>query len=105
MRPRLRGGDPAAGRAGDHARPHQERFAHLLDGGGLFTDSDRQRRHADRAAAEAAGQRRQHSPVESVETELVDVVDSQRGFGDEDQLQLFAQPRLADELPLIALWL
>ncbi len=34
------------------------------------------------AAAEAAGQRRQHRPVQPVEAELVDVVDRQRGLGD-----------------------
>ena len=80
MRPRLRGGDPAPRRAGEHPGPHQERLAHLLDRGGLLADRDRERGHADRAAAETAGQRRQHGTVQPVEAELVDVVDRQRGL-------------------------
>src|SRR5690606_34769437 len=65
VRPGLSGGHPAPGRARDHARPHQERLAHLLDGGGFLTDGDGQRRDSDRSAAEAAGQRREHRAVES----------------------------------------
>ena len=51
------------------------------NGGGLL-DRHRQRRHPDRAAAEAAGQRRQHRPVQPVQAEFVDVVDHQCGLGD-----------------------
>ena len=76
------GGHPPARGPRDHAGPHQERLAHLLDGGGFFADGDRQRGHPDRSATEAAGQRGQHRPVEPVQAQFVDVVDRQGGLGD-----------------------
>src|ERR1700684_3702941 len=48
--PSLRGGHPAPRRTGDHTGADQEGFTHLLDGGGLLPDRDRQRRNPDRAA-------------------------------------------------------
>ena len=41
-------------------------------------DRHGQRRNPDGAAAEAAGQRRQHRPVQPVQAQFVDVVDRQR---------------------------
>ena len=82
MRPGLRGGYAPTGRAGDHPRPHEERFAHLFDGRRLLPDRDRQRRDPDRPPSETAYQRGQYGPVETVEPELVDVVDLQRRLGD-----------------------
>ena len=82
MSPGQRGGHPPARGAGDHAGPDQERLTHLLDRGGLFPHRDREGRHPDRATAKAAGQRREHRPVQSVQPQLVDVVDRQCGLGD-----------------------
>ena len=82
MRPCLAGGHTTPGRAGDHSGAHQERLAHLLDGGGFLPHRDGQRGHPDRAAAETAGERRQHGPVQPIQAEFVDVVDLQRGLGD-----------------------
>ena len=56
------GGDPAARRAGQEAAADQERLGDLLDGLALLADGDRQGGEPDRAAAEAAAERRRARP-------------------------------------------
>ena len=72
----------AARGARDQAGAHEERLGDLLDGLGLLPDGDGERGQAHRPAAEPRDERLEHRPVEPVETELVDVVDRQRGAGD-----------------------
>ena len=81
--PDLAGGGrhPAPGRARDHSGSHEERLAHLLDRGGLFTHGDRECRHPDWSPAEPADQGAEDRPVQTVETEFVDVVHGERSAG------------------------
>ncbi len=81
MLPGRRRGHPAARRAGDQARPHQEGLGDDLDGLGLLPHRDGQRRQADRAAAEAAHERAKHRQVEPVQPALVHLVQFQRRPG------------------------
>ena len=75
--------DPPARSSGQQARPDEERLGHFLDRLHLFPDSDGEGADADRAAAEAAYQRVQDTPVEPVQAEVVHVVDGEglAGYG------------------------
>ena len=74
--------DAPAWRAGEHPLLDQERLVHVLDRLGLLADADRQRRQADRAAAELAAQGVEDGAVDLVEAELVDPEQRQPGARD-----------------------
>ena len=78
MPPGARSGDPAARRTGQESQSYEEGLGELLDGLSLLTDGHRKRRDPDRPAAEAAAQCIEHGTVESVEAELVDLVERKR---------------------------
>ena len=72
-RPRdVRASRPARTRNGSHTSSTVLR---------LLPHGDRERRDADRAAAEAHDQRLEHGAVEPVQPEVVDVVEGERGPG------------------------
>src|SRR5262249_11826834 len=73
------GGDRPPRRTGKKPGPYQERLAHLLHRVRLLANGDREGGQPDRPAAERPDEGPQYGPVQPVETDLVDVVDLERG--------------------------
>ena len=67
------GHDPAARRALEEAELEQVRLVDVLDRLGLLAERDRERREADRPAAELLDDRAQQLAVEALEPRLVDL--------------------------------
>src|SRR5262249_26278849 len=70
--------DAAAWRALDEPQLEQVRLVDVLDRVRLLAESDRQRRQADRTAAELADDRLEQGPVDALETVLLDLEQVER---------------------------
>ncbi len=67
------GGDPPARSPHHKAQSHQKGFGHLRHRLGLFTDGDGQGRQANRTAAELRADGLQNCPVQTIQTERIDL--------------------------------
>ena len=82
MSPGRRRGDATARCAREETEAYEEGLGELLDRLALLGDRHREGRDADRSAAEAAAKGVQHGTIETIEAEIVDLVQLQGGSGD-----------------------
>ena len=75
-------GDPPSGRPHEESLPHQERFGHLFDRFRFFGYGHGERAETNRSPTEVQAQSPQHGSIETVEAQLVDLVELEGCGGD-----------------------